>query len=123
MNMNPKQTKNCIDRFLYGCNFCHFSFLFPCPNKFLVVCLCILIFHGIYPPNHKYFFVGLKCFSYLVARGWENFKFLGDLLYWGELIFFLGEGSRPFCSIKPSMTNHVNSRIVDGKIICFMCIF
>ena len=26
-------------------------------------------------------------------------------------------------SIKSSMTNHVNSRIVDGKIICFMFIY
>ena len=27
----------------------------------------------------------------------------------------------PFSSIKPSMTNHVNSKTVYGKIICFMC--
>ena len=32
----------------------------------------------------------------------------------------LGEGARPFFSIKPSMTNHVNSRIVYCKIICFI---
>ena len=44
------------------------------------------------PPIHKQFFVGAINFvSYLVARGWENFKFLGDLLYWGDLISFLGE--------------------------------
>ena len=38
-------------------------------------------------------------FRYLVARGWENFKFLWDFLYWGELISFVGEGE--FYSIKP----------------------
>ena len=36
---------------------------------------------------------GLNIFSYLVARGWEYFKFLRDLLHYGVLIFFLGEGS------------------------------
>ena len=30
-------------------------------------------------------------------------------------------GARPSASIKPSMTNHANSRIADGKIIYFMC--
>ena len=64
-----------------------------------------------------------KFFSYIVARGWENFKFLGGLLYWGDIIYFLGDGrAKPFLSIKSSMTNHINSRIVDGKIICFMCV-
>ena len=44
------------------------------------------------PPIHKQFFVGAINFvSYLVAKGWENFKFLRDLLYWGDLISFLGE--------------------------------
>ena len=68
------------------------------------------------PPTHN-----LNFSLYLVARGWEYFKFLGDLLYWGVLISLLGEGARPFSSIKPSMTNCVNSRTVDGKIICLMC--
>ena len=40
----------------------------------------------------------------------------------GELISFLGEEARPFSSIKPSMTNHVNSNIVDCKIIYFLCV-
>ena len=31
-------------------------------------------------------------------------------------------GARLFSSIKMSMTNRVNSRIVDDKIICFMCV-
>ena len=34
----------------------------------------------------------------------------------GDLISFLGEGARPFSSIKPSMTNHINSRIVNSKL-------
>ena len=94
MNMNLKQ-KNDFD-----CNFYHASLLVLCPSNFLVVYLCILIFHGIYPspPTQPQVF----------------------LLYWVELISFLGEGARPFSSMKPSMTNHVNSRIVDAKIICFM---
>ena len=44
---------------------------------------------------------------YIVTKCWEKFKFLEDLLYWGDLIFFLREGARPFSSIKQSMTNHV----------------
>ena len=34
----------------------------------------------------------LQIFLYLLAMGWENFKFLGVLLDWGDLISFLGEG-------------------------------
>ena len=30
--------------------------------------------------------------------------------------------ARPFTSIEPSMMNHLNSTIVEGKIICFMCV-
>ena len=40
----------------------------------------------------------------------------------GDLIPFLEEGGRPFSYIKSSMINHANSRIVDGKIIGFMCV-
>ena len=98
MNMNLKRKKKKD----FDCNFYHVSLLVPYPNKFLVVCLCILSFHDI----HKYLFVYPQIF----------------FLYWGELKFFLGERARPFSSIKPSMTNYVNSRIVDGTIICFMCI-
>ena len=53
--------------------------------------------------NH--FSEGFLC---LVARNWENFKFLGGLL------FRRGE-ARPFSSIKPSVTSHVNSRILSDK--------
>ena len=38
----------------------------------------------VHPPTHKYFFC-------LVAWSWEDFKFIGELLYWGDLISFLGE--------------------------------
>ena len=31
-------------------------------------------------------------FSCLVARGLENFKFLGALLFWGDLISILAKG-------------------------------
>ena len=75
-------------------NFCNFSLLVPKANKFVVVCICIIIFHGIYSPlPQNTFFVGAKhFFLYLVARAWEYFKFLGDLLYWGVLISFFGVG-------------------------------
>ena len=73
------------------CNFYNFSLLFPCPDNFVVVCIFIIFFHGIYPPYPQIFFCGgLIFFLYLVARGWEYFRFLGDLLYWGVLISFLG---------------------------------
>ena len=44
------------------------------------------------PYSGIFFLLGLKIFLYLVARGWVNFKFLGDPLYWKDLISFLGEG-------------------------------
>ena len=95
----------------------------PYPNKFLVFCICILIFHGVYsllPTNM--FFWWTNFFLCLVARDWEDFKFLEDLLYWERPIFFFGRGMLDhFLPIKQSMTNHVNSRTVDRKIICFMC--
>ena len=41
----------------------------------------------------------------------------------GDRISFSGEGgAKPFSSIKLSMTNHIKSRVVDGNIICYMCI-
>ena len=65
------------------CNFCRFSLLVPYTNNFLVVCLCIPISHGVYsppPPSIS----GANFLLYLVARGWENLTFIGDLLYWGN---------------------------------------
>ena len=85
--MNLKKKK----KFDSNCNFYHVSLLIPYPSKFLVVCHCILIFHGIYlPPTTNIF------------------------LYCGELISFLGGGARPFSSIKPLMTNHANSLLVEN---------
>ena len=37
------------------CNFYNFSLLVPYPDKFLVVCICIPIFHGIYSPYPQMF--------------------------------------------------------------------
>ena len=55
VNMNLKQNKNSSD-----CNFYYFSApLVPYLNNFLVVCLCIVIFYGLYPRpingSKKYF--------------------------------------------------------------------
>ena len=75
MNLKKKKKEDS------DCNFYHFLLLVPYPNNFLVACLCILIFHGVYPPT---FYRAKILFSYLVARGWENLKFLVDLLYWGN---------------------------------------
>ena len=103
------------------CNFYNFSLLAPYPNKFLVVCICILIFHGIYSPFPQILFVGDYIFCVLLLGPGKMSNLLGSLYSLGDLISFLGEGDRLFSSIKPSMTNHVISRIVDGKIMCFMC--
>ena len=40
-----KEKKNDSD-----CNFYYFSLLVTYPNKFVVVCICIVILHGIYSP-------------------------------------------------------------------------
>ena len=103
------------------CNFYNFSLLAPYPNKFLVVCICILIFHGIYSPFPQILFVEDYIFCVLLLGPGKMSNLLGSLYSLGDLISFLGEGDRLFSSIKPSMTNHVISRIVDGKIMCFMC--
>ena len=73
------------------------------------------LFSIVYTPlsTNKYFFCRG---SYHLARNWENFKFLGDL------ISILGGETLPFSTIKPPMTNYINSRIIDGKIICFICV-
>ena len=54
VNINLKQKKKKKDT---NCNFNNFSLLVPYPNKFLVVCTCILIFHGMYSPLPWFFFV------------------------------------------------------------------
>ena len=64
-------------------------------------------------PLHKYFFseglILFVCDVCLVVRVWEKFQ-----ISWGPPVFSF---------IKASMTNHVNSVIADGKIICCMLIF
>ena len=68
----------------------------PYPNNFLVVCICcicILIFHSIYSPTHKYCFCG----GGGGEGGWGLRIFctleLGDFPYSEDLISFLGRGS------------------------------
>ena len=67
--MNLKQ-KNDSD-----CNFYHFSpLLVPYPNNFLVACLCILIFNGVYPPPTNIVFVGLKKFFVSCSKRLGKFQ-------------------------------------------------
>ena len=46
------------------CNFYNFSLLVPYPNKFVVVCICIVIFHGMNSPQatNIFFCGGLNFF-------------------------------------------------------------
>ena len=53
--------------------------------------------------------------EYLVVQAEKISNFLGLSVLGATL---LREGARLYSPIKPSMTNHVNSRIVDGKIVC-----
>ena len=79
------------------------------------------------PWTTNIFLRGLKIFFISCSQGLRKSQISWDHVYWGDLIFFLGEGGAgPFSSMKPSMTNHVNSRIVDGKMFpitfCFYII-
>ena len=104
------------------CKFYDFSLLVPYPNNLLVVCVYILIFHGIYSPPANIFFVGLKIFFVSCSQGLGKFQIsLGPSVLGGTNILFWEVG-RTFSSTKLSMTNHVKLRIVYGKIICFMCV-
>ena len=76
--------------------FPQFLLLLSYPNNFLVVCICILLFHVIYSP-------------------------LPTIIFCGDLTSILERDAGPFSSIKPSITYHVNPRKVDCKTICFMC--
>ena len=80
VNMNLKQKKD------YDCYFYHFSLLIPYPNRLLVVCLCIVIFQGIYPPpTHKYFFCGAKKFFRILWLGAGKISnFLGTFCIGGN---------------------------------------
>ena len=100
-------------------NFYNFLLLVPCPNNFLVLCICIPIFHGIYSTQstQKYCLLcGLKMFSYLAARNWENFKLLGDLLYWGDLISFLGEEASSFSCISHQLQIMQTLHLLKAKM-------
>ena len=77
------------------CNFYNFSLLAPYPNNFLVVCICVLSFHGIYSPHQQIFFLWRAkkffCVLQLGAQKISNF--------WG-----------PFCnSLKVSVLCDMNS--------------
>ena len=72
--------------------------LLPYLNSFLVACICILTFHGkcilLLPPPHctphpQIIFCGGGGGG---AKNIFHVLFLGDLLYWENLISFLGEG-------------------------------
>ena len=52
----------------------------------------------------------------------QIFIFVGTKFFFGSNCFFRRGGTRPCSSIKPSQTNHLNSRIVNCKIICFTCV-
>ena len=53
------QVRSENSQILCDCNFYNFSLLVLYPNKFLVVCICILIFHSAYSPiPTNIFFVG-----------------------------------------------------------------
>ena len=102
--MQISNQKNASD-----CNFYNFSLLVPYPNNFLVVCICVLTFHFVYSPSHPQIFFLWGLNLYLIARGWENFKLLGDL----------GGGKAIFCH-KVINDQSCKLKIVDGKIIYFM---
>ena len=98
------------------------SHLVPYPNNFLAVCICVLIFHGIYStptPPTNISFMGANFFL-SCSKGLGKFQ-----ISWGPLVLggpnFLF-GRKVFFSLKPSMANHVNLRKVNGKLICFMCV-
>ena len=69
VNANLKQKKKKKD---FDCNFYNFSLLVTYLNKFLIVCICILIIHGIYSlyPLH----------SLRIFRLWVSIKTLEKVL-------------------------------------------
>ena len=105
--LSPLNSQYCITNFKQkindsNCNFYNFLLLVPCPNNFLVLCICILIFHGIYSTQstQKYCLLcGLKIFSYLAARNWQNFKLLGTFCIGGPNFLFGREEASSFSSI------------------------
>ena len=91
------------------------SFLYTCRDFYFEKTISMVY---ILPLNHKYFFVGAQNFFHILQpRAGEISDFLGPCLLRGPNFLFRGGGAGPFSSMKPSVTNHVNSRIVDGKIM------
>ena len=90
----------------------------PCIT--FVVFNCILILHGIYSPAPQlqiFFWWGLKIFVISCSQGLGKFQ-----ISWGPNFHFgrgLGAGAAIFFH-KPSMTKHVNTRIVGSKIVFFI---
>ena len=71
-NEYESQKKNDSDS-----NFYNFSLLVPYPKYFLLVCICVLFFHDIYPlplPTNIYFLRGLKHFFESCSYGLGKFQ-------------------------------------------------
>ena len=95
----------------------------------------VSLFSMVYTPLPTNIFLLGNNFFCLVARGWEDFKFLGELLYWGSLIPFLGEGGQTIffhkaindqsCKLKNTVhanVSHFYLGIFSLKIFClFEC--
>ena len=82
---------------MIDCNFYNFSLLAPYPNKFLIVCICILVSMVYNPPYPQIYFFCVGDFFFRVlqlgAVKISIFFFFGwGVLYWGYLISFLGKG-------------------------------
>ena len=75
-------------------------------------------------PHPQIFSLWVLKSTHSCSQGLGKFKsFWGPYLLWGlNFLFWRGRWTRPFCYIEPSLTNHVNSRTLEGKIICFMCV-
>ena len=71
------------------------------PNNFLVVASLFSMVYG--SPIHKHFLCGELIF---VASGWKDFKFLGNLLYWGEPNSLFGRGGGGGLGHFPPQNHH-----------------
>ena len=109
---------------ILGVTISHFS-----TSNFLVACVCYLypcFSWYILPPN--ILFCGAKkVFCILQLGAGKSSNFLEASCIVAHVLSLLRGGGgwggvRPISSIEPSKTNHVNSRTVEGKIICFMCV-
>ena len=94
----------------------------PAQTTLLWSVLSLFFIVYILPPTY-FFLSGLKK-NFLSCSKWlGKFQISWDRLYWEWPNFHFGRlRARPFSSIKPWITSRVNLRIVDGKVICFMCV-